>query len=147
MIIDNIQNREFYYSIHPCLTKAFSFLLETDFSKPVIGRNEIDGDIVFALVSKGTATGKAGKLEAHKKYLDLHFVVSGLDKMGYKPIEKCKHIESEYDEPGDYMLFNDIYDSFFILNPGDFAICFPQDTHVPLQGEDDYYKVVIKIKI
>ncbi len=147
MIIDNLKNSELYSPMHAGIRKVFDFISTNDLTKLELGRTNIEGDDVFALVSKGVATAKSGKMEAHRRYLDLHFVLEGTDKMGYKPTELCKNTDCAYNETDDYMLFNDLPDTYFVLYPGDFAICFPQDTHVPLQGDGAYYKVVFKIKL
>ena len=58
--------------------KAFTFLKNSDLSKLEIKRYDIDGDNLYAPVSEYlTKNEEDAKFEAHQKYIDIQYVVSG----------------------------------------------------------------------
>lgn len=68
MIIDKLANAHLYFGLGERINKALTYIKETDFSKMELGKYEIDGDNIFALVNEyKTKDQNEGKLEAHKK--------------------------------------------------------------------------------
>ena len=149
MIIEKLSNSHLYSGLGERINKAFSYLKQTDFSKMELGKYEIDGESIFALVNEyNTKDQSEGKLEAHKKYIDVQFVAKGSELMGYTPLENQQIIE-EYNEPNDITFFSG-KKSFTQVDEGMFAIFFPTDVHLPgiKVNEKSYVKkVVIKVKV
>lgn len=149
MIIDKLSNSHLYSGLGERINTAFTYLKETDFSKIQLGKYEIDGDNVFALVNEyNTKDESDGKLEAHKKYIDVQFVVKGKELMGYAPLENQKIID-DYNEQNDITFFSG-EKSFTQVDEGMFAIFFPTDVHLPgIKVNESAYvkKVVIKVKV
>ncbi len=148
MIIDKLSNSHLYSGLGERINKAFAYLNETDFSKMELGKYEIDSDNIFALVNEyNTKDESEGKLEAHKKYIDVQFVAKGKELMGYVPLGNQEVIE-EYSEQNDISFFSG-EKSFAQVDEGMFAIFFPTDIHLPgiKVNEKSYVKkVVIKVK-
>lgn len=66
MIIDALTNMEFYKGLNERLYKGLAFLKETDVASLPVGRYEIDGNEVFALVQKyDTRSADECRWEAH----------------------------------------------------------------------------------
>lgn len=149
MIIDKLSNSQLYSGHGERIRKAFTYLKETDFSKMELGKYEIDGDNIFALVNEyNTKDESEGKLEAHKKYIDVQFVAKGSELMGYAPLENQKII-NEYNEQNDITFFEGDK-SFIQVDEGMFAIFFPTDVHLPgikVNEKSFVKKVVIKVKV
>ncbi len=149
MIIDKLSNTNLYSSLGERISKAFAYLKQTDFSKLELGKYEIDGDNIFALVNEyNTKDESEGKLEAHKKYIDVQFVAKGSELMGYAPLENQKIID-EYNEHNDITFFSG-EKSFTQVDEAMFAIFFPTDVHLPgIKVDKKTYvkKVVIKVKV
>jgi YhcH/YjgK/YiaL family protein len=149
MIIDKLQNAEKYYSLGENLTKAFKFLKETDLSIAKEGRFDIEGDNVYALINNyNTKDPKDCHPEAHRKYADVQYIVSGAELIGCSLFSGQK-VFKDYDEEKDYLLYDDI--SFFLkLNEGMFAVFFPDDLHMPgimINEPKPVKKVVVKVRI
>lgn len=149
MIIDKLSNSHLYSSLGERITKALAYLKQTDFSQKELGRYDLDGDNIFALVNEyNTKDESEGKLEAHKKYTDVQFVVKGSELMGYAPLQNQKVI-NEYNEQNDITFFEGER-SFTKVDEGMFAIFFPTDLHMPgikVQRSEYVKKVVIKVKV
>jgi len=149
MIIDKLSNSNLYSGLSERINKSFAYLKETDFSKIELGKYEIDGDNIFALVNEyNTKDESEGKLEAHKKYIDVQFVAKGSELMGYAPLGNKKIID-EYNEQNDITFFSG-EKSFIQVDEGMFAIFFPTDVHLPgikVNEKSFVKKVVIKVKV
>jgi len=131
--------------------KAFAFLRDTRLETLAPGRLNLEGDSVYALVTEGpTKALEATKWEAHRKYIDLQYVITGKEQMGIAPLAKAKVTEA-YDEAKD-ILFGDVpaaESKYYVAQPGTFLLFFPKDAHRPgvrAEGSDTDKKVVVKIK-
>ena len=108
MIIDKLSNSHLYSGLGEKINKSFAFLKQTDFSKMESGKHQIDGENIFALVNEYNTKDKSeGKLEAHRKYIDVQFVAKGSELMGYAPLRNQKVID-EYNEQNDITFFSAI---------------------------------------
>ena len=148
MIFDKLANAENYAGIGDGLKKALDFLVETDFSKLPDGKIEIDGDKLFAIAqSYQTKSLEESKWEAHRKYIDVQFIVSGGERIGVANIESLS-VVTEYDQEKDCMFLEGDGDKITV-SANDFAVLFPWDAHMPCVIADapaDVRKVVVKIK-
>ncbi len=149
MILDKLSNAHLYSGLSEKINKAFAYLKETDFSEMELGKYEIDGDNIFALVNEyQTKDQSEGKLEAHKKYIDVQFVVKGKELMGYAPLENQIVID-QYNEQNDITFFTG-EKSFTQVDEGMFAIFFPTDVHLPgikIDNQEYVKKLVVKVKV
>ena len=88
MIIDALANMDFYKNLNESLYKGLRFLRETDLATLPVGRYEIDGDAVFALVQEyETHLPEECRWEAHYTYTDIQYIVEGSEKMGWKALD------------------------------------------------------------
>lgn len=149
MIIDYIDNASFYHGVNKRLSPAFKFLREENLAEMEPGKYEIDGLNVFALVqSYETKPEEKGVWEAHRKYIDIQYLVSGTEKMGYANLETMT-VYQESTEPDDYLLLKG-RGNFFLLEPKNFVVFMPQDAHMPgltATNPQTVKKVVVKVRI
>jgi biofilm protein TabA len=63
--------------------KAFAFLRTTQLDTLSVGKHVLDGENVFVTVTEGPTKDydKTG-WEAHRKYLDVHLMISGKERIG-----------------------------------------------------------------
>ena len=148
MIYAAIYDLEQYKEMHQGFDKAFDFLVKNDLESLHIGKHLIDGDNVFALVQEYETKNSVGaKFEAHKRYIDLQYIVYGIEKMGHAIIDHTKDVTS-YDNENDFALL-DCEGSFFTVKSKEFCIFYPNDAHMPGISNIEKAKVrkiVIKIK-
>jgi biofilm protein TabA len=145
MILDCLDNWKRYVDAHPLFAKAFEFLLRKDLAALPPGRHEIDGDRLYAVVVKADGAGRAkAALEAHRKYIDIQFLLSGADEMGWRPLAECKGSKG-FDAAKDLEFFTDPAAAWCAVRPGDLAVFFPSDAHAPGGGTGPVHKVVVKV--
>ncbi len=111
-------------------------------------RNEIDGDKLFALMSRkiGKQRNEA-KLEVHRKYIDIQFVLGGIDTMGWKPASDCSEVLAAYDEEKDIGFFADEPSMWCPVHAGAYAIFFPEDAHAPMVSNGEIHKIILKVAV
>ncbi len=151
MIFDTIQNCEQYFTLHPQYEKAFTFLKEAMEKFPEPGKHEIDGEALFASVQAYNTLTEDGKMEAHEKYVDIQFIVSGKETMIVNDIKKSELIDA-YREDWDAAFYKvDDSCSELTLTPGCFVVLLPNDAHRPGVAFDGVseavQKIVMKVKL
>ncbi len=148
MILDALINEERLRGLHPGFAPAFRFLRETDLLQLPAGRREIDGERLFALAVRGEGRGQKGaKLEAHRRYMDIQYSLSGHDVIGWKPLSTCSSPAEAFNEQKDIQFFTDTPDSWVTIPQGSFGIYYPQDAHAPMASDGPIHKVVVKVLV
>ena len=148
MILEHLDSAERYAPLHPGFPAAFEFLRRKDLADLSAGRHPIDGERLYALVVQqdGRDREKA-RLEIHRRYIDIQFIVKGTDDIGWKPAVQCASYDQEYSDEKDVAFFTDVPEVWVITLPGTFGIFFPEDAHAPLGGTGPIHKVVVKVAV
>lgn len=128
MIIDLLTNSKLYSEIHPRITRALKYLAETDFNLMSLGKYEVEGTDIFAIVNEYETKDVADCVwEAHRKYIDIHHILRGSELIGTTLLTNQLPTK-EYDGENDYCLFEG-GESKQVLHTGMFAIFYPHDIH------------------
>ena len=148
MIIDQITNSHLYYTLHPRIKSAFDYLNQTDLSTLPVGRYEIDGQKLYAMLQQYTSKPREQSAwEAHRRYIDLQVIIEGVEHLGYANIDHLS--QGDYNSEKDFLpLFGE--GDFLTLQEGNFALLLPQDAHMPgiaIASPAPVKKIVIKIRI
>jgi len=148
MILDTLDNYHLYQSVNERIAKGFEFLHNTDLDAIPPGKHDIDGDTIFALVQEYQTKPLAEcKLESHKKYIDIQYVIRGEEFMGITTKNNQKILE--VNEEKDYTFYEGTT-SLVRVSKGMFTIFFPDDLHQPcVQTKlvSEVKKVVITVLI
>jgi len=148
MILDILENASAYEDLNPHFAAAFEFLRDADLPDFLKGRREIDGDNMYAVIAKDS--GKKPEdalLETHDKYIDIQYVISGTDTMGWKA-RKDLGTETDASDPrNDVAFYTDEPDAWTAVKPGMFAIFFPEDAHMPMISDGELHKVIVKVAV
>jgi len=148
MILDKLPNAPRYYTLHPLFQEAFRFLQEADLQNLPTGKHSIKGEELFAILSEATGiTEQDAKLEVHRKYIDIQYIVSGTDHMGWKDLAQCAVPSNPYNEVRDAAFFSDKTSSWFDVPAGSFTIFYPDDAHAAMITEEKVRKVVLKVAV
>jgi YhcH/YjgK/YiaL family protein len=149
MIFDSLENAEIYYGLGEKFQKAFEFLKTTDLENLPLEKIQIDGDDIFAIPQKySTKEESEGKWEAHRKYIDIQYLVSGSENIGFVLIDYLEELEP-YDDEKDVEFFSGEGD-YVQVHDGEFAVFFPDDAHKPglkIESTEEVFKIVFKIKV
>ena len=149
MLYDSLKHIEFYKGIHPGVYRALEILRDTDFSQLEDKRYEVDGDNLFFFLQSYETKPDNDTPEAHRKYIDIQFLVSGREKMGVAPLEDMSE-EVEARPDGDIWFYRGPMD-YITLTAGDrFAVLWPGDAHAPSIAVDrpaPCRKCVVKVKV
>ncbi|QJW49011.1 YhcH/YjgK/YiaL family protein [bacterium BFN5] len=151
MIIGNIANLDRELNQLPtALQKGLKYLTATNVKQLPVGRYDIEGDNLFALVSNYKPQPQEHcKAETHVKYIDIQFIVSGEELMGYSAWSTAHEILEDCSAERDAIFYKTVdNESNVLLSEGTYAILFPWDVHRPC-GLGAYggevKKVVLKI--
>ena len=131
--------------------KAFNFLKSNDLSGLELKRYDIDGNNLYAPVSEYlTKNEEDARYEAHQKYIDIQYVVSGKELIGVAPMSQKKDVLEPYDGTKDIEFLTVTGGENRPAMPDRFFIFFPEDAHRP--GLKDIEnspvrKIVVKVKV
>lgn len=148
MILDSLICHLPYGQIHPLFDYAFEYLNNTDLALLPDGRQELIPGKLYAVSERTEGRGKAGaRLEAHRSFIDIQYVVSGSELIGWRERSSCIQFAEPYDEGRDVEFFGDPPRFWMELPAGYFAIFAPEDAHAPLAGTGPVHKVVLKVAL
>jgi len=128
--------------------KAFAFLKDNDLQTTAVGKYELDGDNVYAMITENpTKDLDSTKWESHHNYIDLHAVIKGEEKIGVAALSKLT-VTMPYNASKDLINYSG-EGKFYNAIPGTFFLFFPSDGHRPNITANDNKpdkKIVIKIR-
>jgi biofilm protein TabA len=152
MIVTDLKYIDAQVAMTPALRKAIAFLRQRDVLNLPDGKVEIDGDRVFAIVQRyETIMTGAPKFEYHRTYLDVQFIGSGEEVIGWAPVERMT-VTDPYDADKD-ICFGDVAAGRWTpvyLAAGQLAVLWPEDGHAPklAQGKSSpVMKIVVKVAV
>ena len=145
MILARLEQADRYVALHPDFAAAVAFLRGRPLGDLPQGRIEIT-ETMYAMVSRSPARRRSeARLEAHRKYIDIQYVIAGVEEMGWSARTRCLQPDGQYDAERDIEFFADTPDSYVTVHPEEFVIFFPDDAHAPLLGVGEVHKIVIKV--
>lgn len=131
MIYDRIENLERYCSAGDAMHTAVTYAASFDLAQPD-GEYEVNGRDLFAKVQAyDPAPAGQRAFEAHRSYYDVQIVREGLERHDVSLAADLEPLD-EYDAQNDVIMLTapQQYAST-IMEPGMFAVYFPQDAHRP----------------
>ena len=152
MILDQLKNAKQYEGIHAGVDKALEAMKQYTSDNYPLGKVEIDGDNVFLLLNcYETRSKEESKAEAHRKYIDVMYMVEGAETIYVKSVDSLKHITAEYTPEMEALLGDTDEDATAVrLEAGSFVVLFPQDAHSPAcdaDGKHTVKKIIGKVKV
>lgn len=148
MITAPLEDAGQYTRLHPLFARAFDLLLGPDLRYLEPGRHAIEGESLYVVIASGEGTGPGGAvLEAHRKYIDIQYVVEGNDMIGWRPALECALVRQPYDAAKDVELYGDRPLAWTPVGGSRFALYFPGDAHAPLGGTGPLRRAIVKVGI
>jgi len=152
MIASDLQHIDRQIKLTPSFQKAFDFVRRRGISALPDGRTDIDGDRVFALVQRyETVPTDAPKFEHHRKYIDVQFIVSGEESIGWAPAGAMQVTEA-YDSEKDICFGTAAAGKWtpVRLEAGQLMVLWPEDAHAPkgaAGAPSQVMKIVVKVAV
>ena len=148
MIFDSLNHSRRYLPLHPGFDAGFKFLKNLSVEQLKDGKNEIDGERLFALSMATEGKGQENAVfETHRKYIDIQFTVSGCDTIGWDEQARCTPDPEGYNADKDLEVYTDRPTLWIPVSSGRFAIFYPEDAHAPLGTTAFVHKIVIKVAL
>ncbi len=147
MIIDTIENLINYVGLNPLFADVVAFLKANDLQTMEPGKYPIkDKDLFLNLQVAKQRTKETAFLETHIEMIDIQIPVSAAETFGYTPL--CDLPAFEYNVEKDITKYGDTKPQTFVtVQPGQFAIFFPQDGHMPcITDAPEIKKAIFKVK-
>lgn len=107
--------------------KAFDYINSHDISLLPNGKTVIDDDIYVNVME--IETKKENIFEAHRDYIDIHYMIDGEEAIAIAPVEEMK-ITSEYSRDNDSVL-GTAEGERHIVKSGQYCITMPFEAHSP----------------
>ncbi|XOV93452.1 MAG: YhcH/YjgK/YiaL family protein [Bacteroidota bacterium] len=134
---------------YPALAKSMQWIKAEAAGLPD-GNYELGDGMIGMVQSYQTRPLEQSKFESHRVNVDLQYVMSGREIMGWTHINDLTP-KTEFDEAKDVILYQ-IPDSYhqMTLTATNLALLFPEDGHMPkvmVGNPEDVKKVVVKIPL
>ncbi len=153
MIVDNIR----HWKIHlrnPVWEAVFAEIKALNEHTHDMEKKIQNDDLILKVFSYETLTPEdpRAELESHRKYIDIHTTLTGIERIEWYPISVLS-AKSTYSESEDAIYYESKRPPWASINmhPGIFAAFWPEDAHMPriMTGEKPELikKAVFKIKI
>ena len=149
MIFDVLANADRYASVHPLFAECFAFLKPADLAALPVGRQPLGSTGCTVIVGEAAPkTKESVRLEGHRAFIDVQYMVAGEELIGYVPRVHCT--EKSNDMANDFQELQVTAENL-TLRPGCFAVYFPEDGHRPGIGTGAHTgpirKIVIKVPV
>jgi YhcH/YjgK/YiaL family protein len=132
------------------IREAVAFFRDSDIGNIAPGEYEIDSrNIYYQVIDMTTKNLEDGRPEVHRKYIDIQFLYSGKESIGFVDDHGNNQVDQDLLEERDLLFYKDVQDmTMIVMKPGDFCVFFPNDVHMPgcLQSSNmPIRKVVYKV--
>ena len=149
MVYDKSDNIETYKGLSEDIYDGLKFLKN---ATPDLdcGVHEINPRVKAIVSEYETKAVNENGYEAHKKFIDIQYLLKGEEKNCCLPIEKLTAIKPYKEEIDAAFYEAKIPAQELMLGDGYFAIYWPQDGHMPclsVNNSKNVKKIVVKIEI
>jgi biofilm protein TabA len=151
MIISNVTNWEREKAVYPqAINRGLEYIRATDFSGLDLGKYEIEGEQMFALLQEVTTKRwEQQRPESHRSFIDIQYLIEGEEVIRVSPLSENAIVSEEAFEARDIAFYEKVdNENSLLLQPGDFTVFYPTDIHRPCcspSQDKKIRKVVIKI--
>ena len=145
------------YDLGPAWRAAFAFLANLT-PDAATGRHPVpcvdapEGSVYVEVGRYDTRPEGSGRLEAHRRHIDIQYVLSGMEWLDWTPLPGLV-AQGPYADDRDVRFFSVTEHpcTRVLLQPGTFAALFPEDAHMPgiavQGGPAAMVKAVAKVRV
>ena len=148
MILDKLENADLYKGLSTRLDKGFEYLKSTNLKSVAPGSYDIAEGVRAIISEYNTKEIADAVIEAHEKFIDIQYLISGEEQIGYTALAG-QTPTIPYNPERDVVFYNEEV-SYTKLSEGMFAVYFPTDLHQPgvkISISASVKKCVIKVAV
>lgn len=140
------------FAFHPIINKGIEYITQTDFTTLTPGKFDIIPDKMFCLLQEmNTVPAHEMRAESHFRFADIQFLLQGEETIGVARGAAEHEVAEDRAQKHDIVFYQETNNESLIrLEPGMFAVFFPQDLHRPCcntRSQSFIRKAVIKIHL
>ena len=149
MILARNETALSYLGLHPNLDEALRRITPEFLSS--LGTERVDiipGEVWCTKFTYDTIPDSESFFEAHEKFLDIHLMLSGSERVEIASPSGLQRFESKPEN--DFYAYHGEGAHKLVLTPGDFLVVWPDDAHkikMMLECPETVTKAVFKVKI
>lgn len=150
MIFASVKEQKRPCKYPAAIEAALEWIAGHDLAHMEAGSYEIQGKDLYVMIQDiTTQPAQVRRPERHDNYLDIQYIVSGVERMGYVPYTGKESVQED-PEGKDVTFYQDLEgEAFLDVAPGCYCIFFSSDIHRPgcAAGEPcAVRKAVVKVK-
>ena len=113
------------------LARALEIIEDLDWETVACGRYDVDDELYYMVQEYETKYPEQARYEAHEKYVDIQYIVKGVERMEFAETSKLK-VTEKYNPEKDVKFLEEpkVIDAS-IVEAGDYRIFYPEDAHRP----------------
>lgn len=147
MIFAKLSDAADYRGIHPRLDRVIDCLNEEFLRRVGTETQKLEDELLYVTrFDYVTSPLEETFFEAHKKYLDVHLMLDGQERVDISHPDTL----ALFDHKDDFYAYRGEAEQTLILTPGSFLVVFPGDAHrikVQVKGPETVSKVVFKLLV
>ena len=147
MILDKLSQAKAYRGIHPRLDDALDRINEGFLSTVGPQTQQLEGEALYVTrFTYDTLPIEETFFEAHKRYLDIHLMMEGEERVDIASPEGL----TLFEQKGDFYAYRGEAEQSLVLRPGSFLVVFPEDAHrikIAVDKPETVSKVVFKVLV
>lgn len=135
-------------SQHPAMQRVQAFIEGHDFSLEAAGTHQVSDDFFYNIIEMETTTPDQRVWESHRDYYDIHYILSGEEKLAYNFLSDMTL--GEYHAGDDYQAMDGEARTYLPLQQDQLLFFDPSDAHMTglaLNASCVLRKIVFKVKI
>lgn len=113
------------------IARALEIIEGLDWDTVECGRYDVDDELYYTVQEYETRYPEHARYEAHEKYVDIQYIVKGVERIEFTETSKLKVIESYNPEKDVKFLEEPKNIDASIVEEGDYRIFYPEDAHKP----------------
>lgn len=138
------------FNMEKKMEKALEIIESLDWETVECGNYVVDDDIYYMVQEYETKYPHEARYEAHQKYVDIQYIVKGVERMEFAETSALK-VDEPYNPEKDVMFLKEpkVIDAC-IVEAGDYRIFYPEDAHRPglcVDKPAKVKKILAKVRI
>lgn len=146
MVFGNIEHIDEFKWLEKSIYECLEYVKNHDMEQFDEGSYNPEGRLKMNINKYMTSSAEGRAFEAHRKYIDIHLILEGTERVDVAYTDKLDG--EEYSEANDIQFLNGKANGTVIMEKGDFIVCYPNDAHLPavaVDAKSEVKKAVFKV--